>query len=319
MYNQRDAKWKNQRLGTCNGVTIGTDGCYDAVLAQIITEWGYNITPAQLDDQLTNKNLYVSGSSGACLMPDTVLHTLYPEVTSVGAWSYKTVPADLSKLNCASDEKVIIGLDFDHNPANGIQGHFVKLESWNGKDLIIGDPWYGTVDNFAKHYGTNPSQTIIKIIKYKNTKQKETDMLPIDKTKGRFYNYNEKIFYWIPDPVTANKYFPDWNKTTDIRNVVPNECLPPIKCPVSDCSSIQAVLDSEVEKLRQCEVDKISINTQLEEVSKLYENLQKNPQTVEKIVEKVVEKRVTDLSKANFQSLIKEILSRSISWATKKG
>lgn len=162
-YSQRDERWRNQRLGTVNGVTLGSDGCYVTSQAQVITHFGYPINPAQLDDIYTNRGFYTAGD----LLVGNEVTRLHPDIQTLFIHSYVSVPTNLNDLFMAPDEEVIIGVDQDHNPNNNIQWHFMRVVSWDGRTLIVTDPWYGLDQNFATHYGTNPAQTIVKVIKYK--------------------------------------------------------------------------------------------------------------------------------------------------------
>lgn len=59
MFSQKDPRWANQRLGTCNGWTIGTGGCFVTCLAMFS-----NKTPAEVDELLTRQGGYSQG----CMM-----------------------------------------------------------------------------------------------------------------------------------------------------------------------------------------------------------------------------------------------------------
>jgi hypothetical protein len=175
LYSQRDARWSSERLGTVNGATIGQYGCYVAVQAMSATNYGINIDPKSLDQLFTdNENSpftnggYVDGD----LCWDGMLAKAFPHnfvyagVNNPGNNSF-----DISTLTPydAYGKEAFLELDFDHNPQDGIQTHFVRLYAYNNGNLIIDDPWYGTRDLFSKHYGSNPSQTIQKAIFYNAT------------------------------------------------------------------------------------------------------------------------------------------------------
>lgn len=166
VYSQRDPHWASHQLGTAAGATIGQYGCYLTCFAMKAEYYGHAITPARLNDLFTQRSLYVDGD----LLTDNQLQELYPDCTFVAAHDYTTIPADLALLqHLASDPATTITLeiDFDHNPGDGIQTHFVELVSWDGTTLRIADPWWGSVNVFSKHYGTNKAQTIQKFVVYK--------------------------------------------------------------------------------------------------------------------------------------------------------
>ena len=163
IYSQRDPRWASQRLGTCNGTTIGGYGCYISSMAMVGSHFGHGETPADLDNIFTDRNLYVGG----CLCVDNMLQSVFPEINYIETFDFSNSPANLNVLRNSYEDEYIIEVDFDHNPNTGIQTHFVRFVSWDGTNLIIDDPWYGTEDNFATHYGTDLTTTIQKIVHYR--------------------------------------------------------------------------------------------------------------------------------------------------------
>lgn len=132
--------------------------------------YGHPITPAALDDRYTAEGIYVNGD----MMPDDALHRAFPDLELVAAHDYSNEPADLSVLRqVAADPALtaIIGLDFDHNPSDGIQTHFLDLAgcdaSTDGSGLLVADPWYEGIAPFSRNYGSSPEATIQKVVVYK--------------------------------------------------------------------------------------------------------------------------------------------------------
>lgn len=163
IYSQRDPRWASQRLGTCDGTTIGGYGCYISSMAMVGSHFGHGETPADLDNIFTDRNLYVDG----CLCVDNMLQSVFPEINYIETFDFSSRPADLSVLRNSYEDEYIIEVDFDHNSNDGIQTHFVRFVSWDGQTLIIDDPWFGTEDNFATNYGTDFGTTIQKIVHYR--------------------------------------------------------------------------------------------------------------------------------------------------------
>jgi len=168
VYLQRDSRWTNQRLGTVDGITLGAYGCYVTSLAMVAGSYGHHITPAALDDVLTNRNVYANGD----MMPDDALARVYPDLRLERVYEWSGVPADLGVLaRLARDPAlaVVLGLDFDADPTDGIQTHFVTMQTCDGRAVWIDDPWYGNgrhPDNFSVHYG-DPRITIQKAVVYR--------------------------------------------------------------------------------------------------------------------------------------------------------
>lgn len=171
IYSQRDPAWASQRLGTVNGATIGQYGCILTCQAMKAGYYGHEIKPNALDDIFTNKNIYVQGD----LLPDSGVHAVFNDIQLVEVKTYTSGPADLNYLKqLAADPAVTVTIevDFDHDPNDGIQTHFVELHDYDGTTLTIYDPWYGQPDNFTTHYGTNPAVTIQKFAIYKGNAAK---------------------------------------------------------------------------------------------------------------------------------------------------
>lgn len=61
-FSQMDPRWKNTRLGTCTGYTIGTGGCAISAIAMAGARSVYNMNPASLNSYLTA----MGGYSGGC-------------------------------------------------------------------------------------------------------------------------------------------------------------------------------------------------------------------------------------------------------------
>jgi len=167
LYEQRDARWAAQRLGTANGITLGQYGCYVTSMAMLACYYGHPITPAALDDLYTARQIYVNGD----MMPDDALHQAFPDLELVAVHDYSNVPADLDVLrSIAADPALmaIVGLDFDHNPSDGIQTHFSPLADCDGAHVQLADTWYGgVIADMTVNYGPDPASTIQKVVVYR--------------------------------------------------------------------------------------------------------------------------------------------------------
>ena len=167
IYSQRDPQWASQKLGTVTGATIGQYGCFITSFAMTARYFGHQITPNALNDIFTQKSLYADGD---LVNNDNDLSQVFADVQFVQSYPFVNDPADLNLLKQLSGNDaiaVILELDFDHDPNDGIQTHFVCLHEYDGVTFKIYDPWYGTDDDFSLHYGSNPAQTILKFVVYK--------------------------------------------------------------------------------------------------------------------------------------------------------
>lgn len=162
MYSQRDPRWGSEQLGYSRKNTIGTAGCLLTCFAQLAANHGIGTDPGLLNGKLKAKGLFSGGD-----LPDNALAKAYPDILYIGSINqYKGNPLELGLFDRKPGEEVIIKVDFNHNLSDGVQGHFVLLKSWDGKDTVmIADPLGGWVGDFRKKYG-DPRYNILKIIKY---------------------------------------------------------------------------------------------------------------------------------------------------------
>jgi hypothetical protein len=162
MYSQRDPRWGSEQLGYSRKNTIGTAGCLLTCFAQLAANHGIGTDPGLLNGKLKAKGLFSGGD-----LPDNALAKAYPDILYIGSINqYKGNPLELGLFDRKPGEEVIIKIDFNHNLSDGVQGHFVLLKNWTYDGVIIADPWYGSADDFIRHYG-KPEENIIRVIKYK--------------------------------------------------------------------------------------------------------------------------------------------------------
>ncbi len=162
MFSQRDSQWANIRLGTVDGTTIGQFGCYVSVLAEIARHFHKIVDPETLDDYFTRNGLYIDGN----LCYPGILSKAYSDIPYIERWDFYDVPARLDMLVNSFEDEYAIEVDFDHNPSNGTQTHFLRFVSYNNGILIVGDPWYGDEIVFTDRYG-DPATTIQQIVHYR--------------------------------------------------------------------------------------------------------------------------------------------------------
>lgn len=146
MYNQYDARWKNQPLGTSN-VTIGGYGCNLTSIAYGLKQHGWDYTPLTLNVIFTKNGSY---SNGNLIDPAQVAKT-NPGLFKAGwreEWNDDKVKNYIKNYN----DYIIVG-EVDARGIGGTGQHFVLLLDLvlnNGKisNTLIGDPW-GGIENLA--------------------------------------------------------------------------------------------------------------------------------------------------------------------------
>lgn len=162
MYSQKDIRWSWQQLGACKGTTIGKAGCLLTCMAQLLTNHKLTITPAQLNKLLVLTKGYVN----ECLIPDIAPQKLFPDYVKYLGRTEPRQPVDLSALHREPGEEIILKVDYNHNPKDGTQRHFIILKAAEGDRVLIADPIGGRVGDFRSWYG-DPRQNILAVIKYR--------------------------------------------------------------------------------------------------------------------------------------------------------
>jgi len=159
---QRDPQWASQRLGTVDGTTIGGYGCIITCMTMLAQYYGHNLTPADMDNWLIDNQGYVQGN----LYRNDAFGREFLDCSFDNVTFCTSVPAPLSQIDnyLAQGKPVVIMVDFDHDPNDGIQTHFVLIV---GKDIagnyFINDPWYGDQVYLIARYGENQAQIINQI------------------------------------------------------------------------------------------------------------------------------------------------------------
>jgi len=116
---QRDDRWKNIKLGSCN-VTIGSDGCKITVLGMLAEKY-----PNDVNNRF--KGHYLSG----CLVADATIPSVMPEL------EYKK-----GAYPCIAEVKVPVGQHFVVDLGNGY-----IVDPWTGKEIKnpyvkLNNRWY---------------------------------------------------------------------------------------------------------------------------------------------------------------------------------
>lgn len=163
IFRQGDPQWDHLTLGY-GPATIGEAGCLLTVNAQMLRHYGFSVSPLTLNQILKDAGRWVNGD----LLSDAAVSGLpqFQGVKFVTKWDFTNRPADLSVLTNNATDEYTIELDFDHNPNDGIQTHFVRFVSYLNGVLLIDDPEYGEEVEFTKRYGNDLVTTILKIVKY---------------------------------------------------------------------------------------------------------------------------------------------------------
>lgn len=144
LFSQRDVRWKDETLGTKS--TIGAHGCLLTCCAMVCQSFGEVENPSSLNWLMTLNDGYFDGN----LWLWDKLSKIYPDMkfeTPV----YK--PTDDQIINALKDSCLpILHVDFDDTtPLEEM--HWVLAIGYAGNDILITDPWTGTIENLHERYG----------------------------------------------------------------------------------------------------------------------------------------------------------------------
>ena len=143
VYNQRDVRWAAHPLGTKS--TIGANGCLMTCASMVCNHFGHASNPLQLNDWLTNNNGYLDGN----LFLWAKIEELYPDMKFDG-FVYNPTTAQIRAAILAGTLP-IMHVDFnDSTPL--IEMHWVLGIGVTADDVLIADPWTGTIGKLSEMY-----------------------------------------------------------------------------------------------------------------------------------------------------------------------
>lgn len=161
-----------QRLGTVDGTTISSHGCYVTSFATLARACGKETDPVELNKFFTVNNLYLNGN----LMYDGNLTKAFPDILYQKTIDFKRqqsdstytdiIPFDINFLRDLYKDPsawAIVKIRLPRAPWT----HFALVTGVNGT-ITIADPLTKKNEDYAQRYG-DPVQSIIKVVVYKGT------------------------------------------------------------------------------------------------------------------------------------------------------
>ena len=143
IYNQRDIRWSAHPLGTRS--TIGANGCLMTCASMVCNYFGHATNPLQLNQWLTDNDGYLDGN----LFLWASIERLYPDM-KFGGFVYNPTTAQI-KAAIQAGTLPIMFVDFnDSTPL--IEMHWVLGIGVTGNDVLIADPWTGTIGRLSEMY-----------------------------------------------------------------------------------------------------------------------------------------------------------------------
>ncbi len=143
VYSQRDIRWAAHPLGTKS--TIGANGCLMTCAAMVCNHFGHASNPLQLNNWLTDNEGYLDGN----LFLWASIERLYPDMKFDG-FVYNP-STQLIRLAILAGVMPIMYVDFDDSTPL-IEMHWVLGIGVTGSDIIIADPWTGTIGKLSEMY-----------------------------------------------------------------------------------------------------------------------------------------------------------------------
>jgi hypothetical protein len=167
---QRDPRWKDIPLGFTSGAeTIGSDGCTLTCVTMLVNGFGFNETPASLNEKL--KQLGANQGFFGALIAWFGVPRVSAGLKLNKLVDCRAVPAPMAEIDAALDagKPVIVELDMSPNP--GLQNHWVLIYARQGGDYLIRDPWPAPAEasaSLTQRYGFAgaPAQIITYVVFY---------------------------------------------------------------------------------------------------------------------------------------------------------
>ena len=146
VYSQRDIRWAAHSLGTRS--TIGANGCLMTNVSMVCNAFGHASNPLQLNDWLTANEGYLDGN----LFLWDAIGRLYPDMKFDG-FVYNP---SISQIRAAILAGIlpIMYVDFDDKTPL-IEMHWVLGIGVTDDDVMIADPWTGTIGKLSEIYPKN--------------------------------------------------------------------------------------------------------------------------------------------------------------------
>ncbi|BCX03011.1 MAG: hypothetical protein KatS3mg053_0949 [Candidatus Roseilinea sp.] len=195
---QRDPRWKDILLGfTDEGRTIGSDGCTLTCLTMLANGFGFQETPATLNDKL--KALGPNQGFFGALIAWFGVPRVLPGLKLNKLVECRRVPAPMAEIDAALDAGKPVVVELDMSPGSGFQNHWVLIYARQGNDYLIHDPWPWPPEQSAsltQRYGFagSPAQIITYCAFYDNPNFRPPDGLPQPEEKTTVIVVND-----VPD------------------------------------------------------------------------------------------------------------------------
>ena len=157
---QRDSLWANKKLGSSTVSTIGDYGCLLVCHAMMLTYYGHDFHPDDLNEFYKTRKVFDS----ATMINYYAAANCFEDISADDYVDCYIDPAPLDRIDkyLAEGKPVIALVDF--SPKEGVQTHFVLIIG-KDRDYLINDPWTGECYWFEAKYG-DPARYIFGLRLY---------------------------------------------------------------------------------------------------------------------------------------------------------
>lgn len=135
LLSQQDPRWKNTPLGS-SSVTIGGYGCLLTSMTMVANYYGFNETPATVNDKMKA----VGGFQDALIMPYLFPKAL-PGMVYRDFVNCESSAAPMAEIDADLGLGKPVIVEVDYAPNAGLQNHWIVLTGKTGEDYTLADPW----------------------------------------------------------------------------------------------------------------------------------------------------------------------------------
>jgi hypothetical protein len=170
---QRDPRWADKRLGQPgSNLTIGQWGCLLTCYAMIANTFGYQDTPAQLNDHMVRRG----GFMDVNVTKWNALSTVYSDIVYGGKLGSSPEVINHIDASLLEGRPVAVQVDFTSStPYTDNDQHWVLIVGKDGDDYRINDPWLLPAQeaSLKQRYGRTGRplwEAILSAVLYRSTK-----------------------------------------------------------------------------------------------------------------------------------------------------
>ena len=160
LYSQIDPRWRNVVLGESRTLTLGTHGCVVCCLAMLLVGIGYNVNPADVNDDMRKARAFLPGTGRAIWARVT---NAYPLLKYAYQVFYDRRAADIKLIGSLADSlPVLLELILGNH-----ESHWVLAIRREVNGLLVHDPLFPPANQKRNYlHLLRPNAKIRRIVVY---------------------------------------------------------------------------------------------------------------------------------------------------------